>query len=213
MINKVKFCVCGEYPMIKIKICGITRPCDIDAVNSAMPDYIGFVFADSRRKVSPGQAAELRGKLAKGIIPVGVFVDEAVEHVLSLVQDGVIAVIQLHGAEDEEYIQKLKRLTTKPVIKAVSVQKSGDVQKWTDTCADYILLDNKSGGTGQTFDWGLIGETNKPYFLAGGLDTDNIAAAISQAVPFAVDASSGVETDGLKDHAKIDEFIRRVRNG
>ena len=197
--------------MFKVKICGLTRLCDVDAVNVEKPDYVGFVFAKSRRKVTPAQAMELRKRLAKGIIPVGVFVDETIDHIFSLIQNGVIDIVQLHGTEDEEYIVKLKKLTTVPVIKAVSVQHADDVQKWASTAADYLLLDSKGGGTGRTFDWNLIGEINKPYFIAGGLDINNITKAINQTTPFAVDVSSGVETDGLKDPEKIKEFIRLVR--
>ena len=198
--------------MSKIKICGLTRLCDIDAVNAERPDYIGFVFAESRRKVSPQQAMKLRQELNQGITPVGIFVDEAIEQILPLIQADIIDIVQLHGTESDEYIKTLKYLSGKPVIKAVSVNKIGDVQKAAATSADYLLLDSKGGGTGKAFDWNLIGETDKPYFLAGGLDIDNIADAISKTTPFAVDVSSGVETDGLKDPMKIKEFIRRVRN-
>ena len=193
--------------MTKIKICGLTRPCDIDAVNTLHPDYVGFVFANSRRKVTPQQAYELRKRLASNIIPVGVFVNETIQHIYSLIQNGVIDAVQLHGNEDEAYIQQLKSLTVKPVIKAVSVQKAGDVQKYEQTAADYLLLDTPGGGTGKVFDWGLIGQTEKPYFLAGGLDASNVSQAIKQTTPFAVDVSSGVETNGLKDPAKIKGFI------
>ena len=199
--------------MVKVKICGLTRLCDINAVNAAMPDYVGFVFAESRRKVSGRQAAELRERLAKEIIPVGVFVDEDVRHVILMAIGGIIDAIQLHGTENEDYIKRLKEMTGKPVIKAVSVEKAGDVQKWAQTSADYLLLDSKGGGTGRTFDWSLIGQTDKPYFLAGGLYEASIIEAIEQTRPFAVDVSSGVETDGLKDPAKINDFIRRVRHG
>ena len=199
--------------MTKVKICGLTRLCDIQTVNIEKPDYIGFVFASSRRKVTPAQAMELRSKLAPGIIPVGVFVDETIENILPLVQNDVIKMVQLHGTESEEYIVQLKELTTAPIIKAISVNHAGDVQKWASTAADYLLLDNKGGGTGQAFDWSLIGNVTKPYFLAGGLDVNNIATAISQTTPFAVDVSSGVETDGYKNPAKIKEFIWRVRHG
>ena len=209
----MKYCVCGVITLTKVKICGLTRLCDIDAVNIEKPDYIGFVFANSRRRVTPAQAMELRSKLANEIIPVGVFVDEAMENILPLVQDGVIEMIQLHGTENEEYIMKLKEMTTAPLIKAISVQQAGDVQKWARTAASYLLLDSKGGGTGRAFDWGLIGETSKPCFLAGGLNVNNIADAIKQTKPFAVDVSSGVETDGFKDPEKINEFIRRVRHG
>ena len=198
---------------MKIKICGLTRPQDIDALNANKPDYIGFVFAESRRKVTPAQAAGLRKLLSPDIIPVGVFVDEAQENILALLRDGIIDVIQLHGSEDEEYIQKLKHLTDKTIIKAISVQNRGDVQKWSGTAADYLLLDHKGGGTGENFNWDLIGEIDKSYFLAGGLNAQNITEAILKTAPFAVDVSSGVETDGVKDPAKIKEFIWRVRNG
>lgn len=198
--------------MIKIKICGIFRPCDIEAVNKEKPDYIGFVFAESRRKVTPTEAADLRKLLSSDIIPIGVFVDKPIPDILDLVHEGVIDVVQLHGSEDEEYIQKLKLLTDKPIIKAIGVQNKGDVQKWLETVADYHLLDNKRGGTGQKFDWNMIGETNKPYFLAGGLSIENITEAIQKNSPYAVDVSSGVETKGMKDPSKIKEFIRRVRD-
>jgi len=128
------------------------------------------------------------------------------------VQSGVVDAVQLHGSEDEGYIEKLKIKTDVPVIKAVSVQNVCDVQKWQRTCADYLLLDSPGGGTGQTFDWELIGETSKPFFLAGGLELSNVAESINQITPFAVDVSSGVETNGVKDLGKINGFIRRVRN-
>ena len=195
----------------KVKICGITRPCDIAMANRERPDYIGFVFAASRRRVSPCQAKELRKELDKKILPVGVFVDAEISQILSLVTDGTIDIIQLHGTEDEAYIARLKKETKTPIIKAISVTKKGDVQKWETTTADYLLLDHKGGGTGHTFDWQLIGNTRKPYFLAGGLQVSNIAAAIASTNPFAVDVSSGVETDGVKDPVKVGEFISIVR--
>jgi len=201
--------------MAKIKICGLTRLCDIEAVNIAKPEYIGFVFAESKRKVTPEQAAKLRAKLLPDIIPVGVFVNETPENILTLVRSGIIDAIQLHGGETEIFIRKIKALTNKPVIKAVSVLKSGDAQKQIDTQADYLLLDNKGGGTGQTFNWDLIGEVKKPFFLAGGLNIENINSAIIKTNPFAVDISSGVEIDGLKNSEKIISIIsiiRRIRN-
>ena len=199
--------------LTKIKICGLTRLCDVDTVNIEKPDYVGFVFANSRRRVTPKKAMELKNKLANDIIPVGVFVDELMDNILPLVEKGVIEMVQLHGTENEEYIVKLKALTGVPIIKALSVEHAGDVQEWVSTAADYLLLDNKGGGTGQAFDWSLIGKIAKPYFLAGGLEVNNIANAINQTTPFAVDVSSGVETDGLKDPDKIKNFIRRVRHG
>ena len=198
--------------VVKVKICGISRHSDIDAVNNEKPDYIGFVFAESRRKVSAQQALELRKNLCQDITSVGVFVNEAIENIISLVQDGIIDAIQLHGSENEEYINNLKQLTNSPVIKAIAVQEKGDVQKWMTTAADYLLMDNINGGMGKIFNWDLIGEISKPFFLAGGLNAKNITEAIAKTKPFAVDVSSGVETDGLKDLAKIKEFIRSVRD-
>ena len=205
-------------PSVAVKICGLTRPCDIDMVNLEKPEYVGFVFAKSRRQVTPLQAAKLRERLEKGIIPVGVFVDEPIENILSLIQKDIIGMIQLHGKEDETYIQRLRELTGKPIIKAIAVEGEGDVWKGAETAADYLLLDRPGGGTGQPFDWKLIppgfkeGKEKKPYFLAGGLNLDNVEEAIRCTKAFAMDVSSGVETKGLKDPIKIKEFIRRVRH-
>ncbi|MCL2053584.1 MAG: phosphoribosylanthranilate isomerase [Oscillospiraceae bacterium] len=196
--------------MPKIKICGLSRAADIEYVNSEKPDYIGFVFAESRRKVTFEQALKLREKLNPDMIPVGVFVNEAIENILQFTKSGVIDMVQLHGAEDEEYIRKLKSLSGVAVIKAVPIQNKGDAQSFDNTAADYLLLDNKSGGTGQSFDWDLIGELKKPFFLAGGLTVDNAAHAAAKVKPFALDVSSGVETNGVKDFEKIREFIGRV---
>jgi len=199
--------------VIRIKICGLSRLCDIDAVNAVKLDYVGFVFAESRRKVTTEQAAKLKQLLRPSISVVGVFVDEPAPSILSLVNSGVIDVIQLHGSENEEYIFELKQLTNKPVIKAISVQSKGDVQKWSETAADFLLLDHKSGGTGHSFDWDLIGKVDGPFFLAGGLNAENVTKAIKKTTPFAVDVSSGVETNGVKNPIKIKEFIKAVING
>ncbi|MCL2199631.1 MAG: phosphoribosylanthranilate isomerase [Defluviitaleaceae bacterium] len=192
----------------KAKICGLTRLTDIEVVNAAKPDYVGFVFAESRRKVTPSQARELKNALHKTILAVGVFVNEPQENILALVNDGIIDIIQLHGTEDESYILALRAKTAAPIIKAIPIQKAGDAQAWQNTAADYLLLDHKGGGTGETFDWGLIGALAKPFFLAGGLSPENIALAISQTKPFAVDVSSGVEDEnGQKCRDKIYSFI------
>ena len=196
--------------MTKIKICGLTRPEDIIIVNNLRPDYIGFVLAESRRKVMPNQALSLRNALDKNIIPVGVFVNEPIENIIALVQNGVIDIIQLHGEENENYIEKIKLSTSAPIIKAISVQKKDDVQKWNHTAADYLLLDHKGGGTGIAFDWNLIGETTKPYFLAGGLNPQNVSQAIAKTAPYAVDVSTGVEVSSHKCPNKIRDFIRAV---
>jgi len=212
--------------MVKVKICGLSRPCDIDAVNAETPDFVGFVFAESRRRVTPQQARELRSRLYSGFVPAVVFFVETPETIVSLVRDGIIDIVQLHGSEDELYIETLKFLTDAPVIKAVAVQTADDVKKWATTSADYLLFDNKTGGSGETFDWGVVinqtdqsdqsdptvRQQTQPFFLAGGLNAANITRAIETLKPFAVDASSGVETDGFKDPAKIREFIRRARH-
>jgi phosphoribosylanthranilate isomerase len=198
--------------MTKIKICGLSKPCDIDFVNDAQPDYIGFVFAKSKRQVTPEQAKLLRKSLNKNITVVGVFVNEPLEHVASMLEEGIIDIPQLHGQEDEAYIKKLKAIVNAPVIKAVKVVDRGDIT-WAEECsADYLLLDNGPGGTGQRFDWSLIEAVNKPFFLAGGINCDNVKEAIGRVNPFAVDTSSGVETEGKKDKSKIMEFVRRAKN-
>ncbi|MCL2773352.1 MAG: phosphoribosylanthranilate isomerase [Oscillospiraceae bacterium] len=194
---------------VKIKICGLSRLCDIDAVNEAKPDYIGFVFAEkSRRKVDIKTALELQENLRRDIISVGVFVDENPEKILEIVKAGIIAIIQLHGSESEDYIKNIIDLTGKPVIK--SAANLNDMRK----NANYILFDTIGGGTGKSFDWGILDKSkiDKPFFLAGGLNIDNVVSAINQVRPFAVDISSGVETNRLKDRRKIIEFVNFVRS-
>ncbi|MCL2071138.1 MAG: phosphoribosylanthranilate isomerase [Oscillospiraceae bacterium] len=191
----------------KVKICGLTRIEDIHYVNDAKPDYIGFVFAESRRKVTPQKALELRGKLSVDIIPVGVFVNEPIENVISLVENAVIDMIQLHGSENAEYINRIKSLTDKPIIKA-------NADRNTALLADYLLFDNIVPGSGKCFDWDTLrgdGRPQKPFFLAGGLGIDNIQEAITKLNPFVADTSSGVETNGIKDCFKIKEFIQKAR--
>ncbi|MCL2884899.1 MAG: phosphoribosylanthranilate isomerase, partial [Oscillospiraceae bacterium] len=164
--------------MTKIKICGLSRPADIDCVNELCPDYIGFVFAgSSRRHVTSEQAQALRARLCAGITPVGVFVNEPMENILALINSKTIDAVQLHGDEDKDYIVKLKSLTDVPIIKAVPVRRAGDVQHWQTSAADYLLLDAPGGGTGQGFDWDAVGSTNKPFFLAGGLSPQNVTSA------------------------------------
>jgi len=189
--------------MVKTKICGLFRPQDIETVNLERPDFVGFVFAESRRRVTPKQAYALRKQLSPGIVPVGVFVDEAPENILSLVSQGVIEMIQLHGSEDEAYIKQLKSLGGLPVIKA-----NGPA----DSEADYLLFDGIVPGSGQTIEWASLRHVGRPFFLAGGLSPENVVEAIRVANPFVVDVSSGVESGGVKDPQKIHEFIKRVKN-
>lgn len=197
--------------MVKIKLCGLTRRCDIDWANELLPDYVGFVFAGSRRRVTDEQAAQLRNILREDIPAVGVFVDEPIDHAAALVRQGVIQLVQLHGAEDEGYIRELRRAVSAPVIQAFSVRSSEDIQAAGRSSADFVLLDHGAGGTGRTFDWSLAAALDRPYFLAGGLHPGNAAAA-AELRPYAVDVSSGIETEGLKDRRKMIEFVKRIRH-
>ncbi|WP_099205335.1 phosphoribosylanthranilate isomerase [Scatolibacter rhodanostii] len=199
--------------MSKVKICGLSREEDILAVNITKPDYIGFVFADkSRRKVTVAKAIELKKLLDPAIKVVGVFVNESVEWVAELCEVGLIDMVQLHGDEDESYIRKLKEFTTKPVICAILI---ADTIPEFPKSADYLLFDTASaerGGTGKTFNWEILKDyQGKPYFLAGGLSSQNVAKAIQKLHPFAVDVSSHVESKGVKDSQKINEFVSIVR--
>lgn len=196
----------------KIKICGLMREQDINLVNIFKPDFIGFVFAARRhRYITPGLAADLRMKLSPCIIPIGVFVNEPVENVANLLRDGIISMAQLHGRESEEYIVSLQHLTGRPVIKAFMIKNFDDIRRATQSPADFILLDNGTGGTGRAFDWTLVQDIGRPFFLAGGLNAENVTTAIGLTHPYAVDTSSGVETDNIKDSDKIQKFINVVR--
>ncbi len=197
--------------MTKIKLCGLSRPCDVEAANELKPEYIGFVFAPgSRRAVSLARAAELKRLLDPEIQAVGVFVNEAPEQVAALLNAGVIDLAQLHGSEREDDIGRLRRLTDRPVIKAFRVATAEDIQKAEECTADYVLLDSGSG-SGAVFDWSLVKDMKRPYFLAGGLTPENVAAAVGALDPYAVDVSSGIETDGVKDQAKMAAFIAAAR--
>ena len=198
--------------MTKIKLCGLTRPCDIEWANALAPDYIGFVFAKkSRRYISPKGAKALREGLDSGIRAVGVFVNEAPEAVAALLNDGVIDIAQLHGGEDGAYIEALRKLTDRPLIQAFRVDGAHDLKRARESRADIILLDSGAGGTGTAFDWALLKGFERPYFLAGGLGPGNVARAVGALHPFAVDVSSGIETDGVKDQAKMRAFVEAVR--
>lgn len=199
--------------MTRVKICGLRRKEDIQAVNELRPDYIGFVFAKGRRQVRMEEAMALRRLLVTDIRAVGVFVDEPLERILDVLKCGVIDMVQLHGREDETYIDKLKCQAGSlvQIIKAVRMDSADSADAWQGSAADYLLLDNGAGGTGQAFDHNLIKAMRKPFFLAGGMKPANVEEAIKTVHPYAVDVSSGVETDGWKDRDKIEEIIRRVR--
>ena len=197
-----------------IKICGLRRREDILAVNEANPDYCGFIveFPKSFRSVTADEVRELVKNLSPEIQPVGVFVNASMELVRSLLDDGTLAMAQLHGQEKESYIAELKAHTDKPVIKAFSIKTEADIKKAIRSEADYILLDQGAGGTGETFDWSLVPAIKRPWFLAGGLGCENLESAIHLLHPWAVDLSSSVETDGHKDPDKILEAVYAVRN-
>ncbi|MHA9740375.1 phosphoribosylanthranilate isomerase [Robinsoniella peoriensis] len=204
--------------MTKIKICGLKRQEDIGMVNDLSPDYIGFVFAKSSRQVTAEQADVLKKRLLPTIKAVGVFVNEDQQQIVKLCEAGIIDLVQLHGDEDMEYILELKSRISCPVIKAVRVQSSEQIRRAEELPCDYLLLDTYTkgqyGGSGQVFDRTLIPQLTKPFFLAGGLTADNVAASIQECKkcePYGVDVSSAVETDGVKDRQKIAEFILRVR--
>ncbi|MGI6254395.1 MAG: phosphoribosylanthranilate isomerase [Acutalibacter sp.] len=197
--------------MTRIKLCGLCRPEDIEAANQLRPDYIGFVFApESRRYVAPDLAEEWRRMLAPEIQAVGVFVNEAPERVAELLNSGVIDAAQLHGAEDEVYLKRLRSLSPKPIIQAFRVRTPQDAAKAEQSSADYVLLDS-GAGTGRTFDWELIRSVKRPFFLAGGLDSGNVTEAVRLLHPFGVDVSSGIETNGVKDKIKMAAFVAAVR--
>ncbi len=184
---------------------------DICAVNQYRPDYIGFVFAEkSRRYVSWRHAADLKSRLSEDVAAVGVFVNEARENIVKLLEQNVIDAAQLHGQETEEDICWIKERTGKEVIKAVSVRSKGDIDQWLKSSADYLLLDHGAGGTGHTFDWNLINGCTKPFFLAGGIHAGNLAEALKKGA-YAIDLSGGAETDGKKDPEKIAEIMHIMR--
>ena len=198
--------------MAKIKICGLKRLEDIEIVNKYKPDYIGFVFADSKRKVTKDLACKMKKNLDSSIKSVGVFVDEDIDVIIKLYDEGIIDIAQLHGLENEEYIKKLKQKSNYQleIINAIEMSDEKDLLGYENSLADYLLLDSGKG-SGKTFDWRLIRkDLKKEFFLAGGLNSKNISKAIEEFNPYAVDLSSSVETDGYKDELKIKEVMEEV---
>ncbi len=200
--------------MAKIKICGLRREKDIEAVNAALPDYIGFVFAKSKRQIDEKRARVLKASLNPSIKAVGVFVNEDIRNITRLCTSKVIDIIQLHGDENEDYIKRLKDCVPNKIIKAIRVKGPEDMEIGIRFTCDYLLFDTyhakKYGGTGKSFDWSNIPNTKKPYFLAGGINFDNIKQAI-QHNPYCIDVSSGVESSGYKDPIKIMDMVAMVR--
>jgi len=205
---------------MRIKICGLFREEDIDFVNEARPDYIGFVFAKSTRQISTSLAQYLRFRLADEIVPVGVFVNAPIALITELYHNGIISAAQLHGVEDESYINQLKKQSISTIrqtrgepIKVIKtiIHEEIKTKLPLPSNADYILLDS-GAGSGKTFNWDrlLSLKTKRPWFLAGGIDITNINKAIDLE-PFALDISSGVETKGVKDRKKILELVSIVK--
>ena len=197
--------------MTKIKLCGLSRIEDIQTANKLKPDYVGFVFAErSKRRVSPLKATELKSKLDPEVKAVGVFLDDNLDLVAAMLNLGIVDLVQLHGNEDEAYIEKVRSITNKPIIKAFIINSIDDVKAAESSTADYILLDGGKG-SGKAFDWTLLKNIKRPYFLAGGLNPDNAADAVKKLKPYSVDVSTGIETDGLKDAEKMAAFVSAVR--
>ena len=198
--------------MVKIKICGLKRLEDIEIANRYRPDYIGFVFAQSKRQVTHDLARRLKDNLDPDITAVGVFVDSTAEEILELYDDGTIDMVQLHGSESEEFILNLKEKTNckLKIIKAIEMYDGIDITEYDDSKADYLLFDS-GRGSGKTFDWNLIRKNlKKDFFIAGGLTSQNINEAIDQFNPYAVDLSSSLEVNGFKDEYKIREIMEVI---
>lgn len=198
--------------MVKIKICGLKRLEDIEMVNKYKPDFIGFVFANTKRKVTHELAYKLKQNLDSDILSVGVFVDASADEILDLFNNQTIEIAQLHGSESEEYILDLKEKTNGEltIINAIEMSENTDLLKYDNSKADYLLLDSGKG-SGKTFDWRLIRkDLKKEFFLAGGLNSSNIREAIEEFNPYAVDLSSSLEVDGFKDEKKIKEIMEVI---
>lgn len=202
---------------IKLKLCGIRRTEDVDYLNEFPPDYAGFVFAESPRRVTLNQVRELSKKLLPQITKVGVFVNQPIETMREFSAE--ISVFQLHGDEDEGYIEKLRKIIPQgcEIWKAVRVKSAEDILKANHLPVDKLLLDaftnDSYGGTGKTANWDLIANTkiNKPFFAAGGITVGNLSEAARKLNPFGIDISSGIETEGIKDREKIKEITQTIR--
>ena len=223
-VEKLAYLYGPTYYTPKVKMCGISKVETIPAIVDAKPDYMGLVFAPSKRQVTVDQAKTLVEELHKQyavrynsetIKTVGVFVNETVENLLKIAEEVKLDVIQLHGDEDESFIQILKEQSNVEVWKAVQVRSAADAEKWIDSSADMLLFDayhkDERGGTGEVFDWSSLDEFERPFMLAGGIDSTNVARAIRTVRPYGIDISSGIETEGVKDNEKMKAFTNIVR--
>lgn len=195
-----------------IKTCGLFRAEDIEAVNEARPDFAGFIvnFPKSHRSVTPEQVKEFRKQLRMDIETVGVFVNEDPEVIEDLVDECAISIVQLHGQEDEAYLRNLRQICDTPIIQAFTVSSPEDVERALQSSAEVILLDSGQG-SGKQFDWSLLQGIQRPFMLAGGLTPETIPEAIAAVHPWAIDISSGIETDKLKDPEKIKAAVKAAR--
>lgn len=199
---------------MEIKICGINRPQDVDYANTSRPDYVGFIvnFPKSHRSVNDDELKNLSQAVNPGIQKVGVYVDSSPQVIVSHLKEGLVDIAQLHGGQDESFIEELRQLTDCPIWKAFSIQSEEDVKAAEESTADVVLLDHGKGGTGEQFDWSLVEEFNRPYFLAGGMNEESIPQALAHLHPAGVDTSSGTETNKIKDPKKIERIVRMVQN-
>ena len=230
-VEKLAYLYGPTYYTPKVKMCGISKIEIIPAVVEAKPDYMGLVFAPSKRQVTVDQAKILVEELHRGyakkygsdtehdkndtIKTVGVFVNETVDNLVTIANEANLDAVQLHGDEDEAFIQSLKERTNVEVWKAVQIRSAADAEAWIDSSADMLLFDayhkDERGGTGEVFDWSCLDEFERPFMLAGGIDSTNVARAIRTVRPYGIDISSGIETDGVKDDEKIKAFTNIVR--
>ena len=234
-VEKLAYLYGPTYYTPKIKMCGISKVETIPAVVEAQPDYMGLVFAPSKRQVTVDQAKILVSELHKQYVnrynrnviqwsndvvqefikTVGVFVNETLDNLVSIATEANLDVVQLHGDEDEAFIQSLKERTNVEVWKAVQIRSAVDAEAWIDSSADMLLFDayhkDERGGTGEVFDWSSLDEFERPFMLAGGIDSTNVARAIRTVRPYGIDISSGIETEGVKDDEKIKAFTNIVR--
>ena len=230
-VEKLAYLYGPTYYTPKVKMCGISKVETIPAVVEAKPDYMGLVFAPSKRQVTVDQAKTLVEELHKQytkrynsgaeqstndeIKTVGVFVNETLDNLITIAKEVNLDAVQLHGDEDEAFIQSLKERTNVEVWKAVQIRSAADAEAWIDSSADMLLFDayhkDERGGTGEVFDWSCLDEFERPFMLAGGIDSTNVARAIRMVRPYGIDISSGIETDGVKDDEKIKAFTNIVR--
>lgn len=224
-VEKLAYLYGPTYYTPKVKMCGISKVKTIPAVVEAKPDYMGLVFAPSKRQVTVEQAEILVEELHKQCInhydtkvvkTVGVFVNEALDNLVRIADTANLDAVQLHGDEDEAFIQSLKERTNVEVWKAIQIRTAADTEKWIDSSADMLLFDayhkDERGGTGEVFDWSSLDAFERPFMLAGGIDSTNVARAIRTVRPYGIDISSGIETNGVKDDEKITAFTKIVKS-